>query len=241
MPSPFKNFIEIAGDYDADKSLLSTDFGKNAKEELKDFGQDLGEKVKELVKKKPPLKPSGPTPTYQESVLEPKKSGTLYNVTNTHKDVPEITKGSKLFKRVKYRVKGFSVAGMLKNGRNRDYGVVLGDDAGLLLQNRSGSTKSELQATYCVRKNKAEIEYSESNPARSYKVSVFNDDGNSGITASYRIENGLNTVFSADEKSASVKVGYTTYGRYNVDLSAYATTGEDYKKPFIGVAGRVTF
>ncbi len=244
MPNPFENFIDIANEYDVDKTLLKTELGRSAKEEIKDFGQDLGETVKNLVrpdKKKPPLKPSGPTPTYQESVLEPKKSGTLYNVTNTHESVPEVTKASRLFKRVNYRFKGFSVAGLVNKGNN-DYGVLLGDDSGIVWQNKQGSARSELQATYNVRRNKAELEYSEKNPVHGYKLSVFNDDGIMGMSASYTHNSGLNTVFSADEKSASVKAGlYRRCDNCNLDLSAYATTGEDYKQPFVGVSGRVTF
>ena len=245
MPNALDNFIDVANEYDVDKTLLKTDFVSAVKEKAENIGVDLGETVKTFIKgeeKKAPTIPSGPTPTYKESVLEPKNSTALYNVTNTHKDLPLVTKCSKFFKDVKYRVKGFNVAALKKSGNNNSYGAVVGEKAGVVWSKQQGSSNTSLQATYNVGKNKTEIEYSEANPVHSYSVSVFSDDGNKGVTAAYSNRNGFNTVFSADEHSAAVKAGlYKKYDNCNVDLNAFATTGENYKDPFVGVSGRITF
>lgn len=244
MPEPLKRFIDTAEELDVDKTLLETNLGASAKAELEDFAVDFGETVLDMLKpdknKKPPV-PAGPTPTYKESVLAPERSGTLYNVTNFHESIPEVTGRSKLFNRVKYKVKGFSVTGFVENG-NLNYGLMAGDDTGFVWQSNQASTTNELQVTYNVRKNKAVFEYSESSPVQNYRISLFHDDGIYGVTAGYSHHNGINTTVSVDNKSASVKTGiYKTVDNCKMDLGVYATTGENYKYPFIGFAGRVTF
>lgn len=245
MPEPLKQFIDAVDDLKVDKALLKTDMAESAQGTLKDFGQDLGETVQNMFKpkeQKPPLTPSGPTPTYKESVLEPKKSGSLYEATNTADKLPIVTKDSNVFRNIKYSAKGFGLAATWKNGSNA-YSLLGGEKIGLSWFKQQGQNKTNLKATYNVRNQKSEIKYTEDNPAHSLGVSVFNKDGNNGATAYYYNKtSNIDTVFSVDEKSASARVGVNKqYKNCNMNLSAYATTGENYDNPLVGVSGRITF
>lgn len=245
MPEPLKQFIDAVDDLKVDKAILKSEIGESAQDALKDFGQDLGESVKNLLKpndKKSPVPPSGPTPTYKESVLEPKNSGSLYEATNTADKLPVVTKDSSAFRNIKYSAKGFGLAATWKNGSNA-YSLLGGEKTGVAWFKKQGQTKTDLQATYNVRNGKSEVRYSQDNPAHSYNVSIFNKDGNNGASAYYYDKaSGIDTVFAVDKKSATARVGVNRqYKNCNMNLSAYATTGEDYKNPFVGVSGRITF
>lgn len=52
MPEPLKQFIDAVDDLKVDKTILKSEIGESAQDALKDFGQDLGESVKNLLKPK---------------------------------------------------------------------------------------------------------------------------------------------------------------------------------------------
>ena len=245
MPSPLSKFVKTADEFNVDKTILSTDFVEGTVEKLEGVGKDIGETVINLVKqddKKPPLKPAGVTPTYAESVLEPKNPTTLYSVTNSHDKLPVVEKKSGIISKLNYHVQGFSVLASVKDKVNQ-VGVILGEKVGASWIQRKGSTVSELKGTVKVSDGKANITYSENNPCHGYEVSVFKNNENSGVYGAYRnYQKGYNTVFAVDKNSTSVSFGMNKKCKdANLEVNAFATTGEEYKKPLVGVCGRVTF
>lgn len=244
MPTPLKLFLKVADKADADKIILSETPIKDTVEEIKSFGKDLGESVEKLLKPKsdtPPKKPVNPTPTYQESAfLEPKKETTLYDVTNRKAEVPEVTKSSNIFKKISYSVRGFTVSANYKNGSNK-YRVFAGEKVGVGYEEKENHSETTFSALYNVRNHKSTLNCSYSSPITSYGVSLFNKNGNNGISAHYSVNN-FKSVISADENSASLKCSYTKkYEDCTLELNTYVTTGEDYSNPYGGIGGRVTF
>lgn len=234
MSEPLKRFLDTAHDNNVDDMLLSTPVVENTLDKLENYGKDLEENVKKTFKR-PPAKPSGPTPTYEESAfIKPKTETTLYNVTNREKEVPTVTK---FFKKASYSVRGFSLKASYRNDDNK-YCLLAGEKTGLSYVKREGFTDTELSAAYNIGNKKTSVEYSVSNSYNTYSISVFNQRNNNGLTASYSNREGFYSAFSIDEHSASVNCGYN---KKNISLSAYATTGDDYNNPFAGISGRMTF
>ena len=249
MPEPKKelsigDFWDIAHDIEADDAILETPEVEKVLNHLERQGKDLGQSVEKLFKGKAklPKPPAGPTPSLAESAfVKPKTETTLYNVTNNVDKVPETTAKSSLFKDVKYRFRGFSL-NAIYNKNNTDYKLFLGEKVGAGIEKKEGSARTNIKAQYNVGNQKSNVEYSYSNPLYTYRVSVFNQHGNNGLTASYSTPKGLNSAFSIDENSASVRCEYERkYTDCYVEMGAYATTGDNYSNPLIGVSGRVTF
>ena len=201
MPEPKKelslgDFWDIAHDREVDDAILETAEVENVLHNLERSGKDLGEGIEKLFKQRPPKPPAGPTPSYAESAfIKPKKETTLYNVTNTEDKVPETTTKSTVFKNIKYRVRGFSLNAIYRN-KDTDYKLFLGEKAGIGLEKKEGSTRTNIKAQYNIGNQKSNVEYSYSNPVSTYKFSVFNQHGNNGLTASYSTRKGFNSAFS---------------------------------------------
>ena len=245
MPSPLSKFVKTADALDVDKTIMSTDFVEGTVDKLEGVGKNIGEAVINWVKpddKKAPPKPSGVTPTYSESVLEPKNTSTLYDVTNYHDKLPVVEKKSGLISKLNYRVQGFNVLASVKN-KTSQVGMILGEKVGASWIKRQGDAVSELRGTVKVSDGRANVTYSEDNPYQGYEVSVFHNNGNSGVSGAYRnYEKGYNTVFAADENSASASFGMNKKCKdCNLEVNAFATTGDNYKNPVVGVSGRITF
>ena len=237
MPEPLSRFLETAQDNNVDDALLEAPVVKRTLHNLENFGKDLGESAEKILKR-PPVKPAGPTPTYKESAfVKPKSEGTLYNVTNREDKLPIVTKASKFIKDASYGIRGLTASAKYK-----DYSLYAGEKVGLGWSKEQGATTSNIKAEYNVGNGKTKIEYSRKNPINSYNISLFNQDGNNGISAGYSNSNGFNSAFSIDQHSASLRCGYDKkYDNCNIELDAYATTGDKYSNPFAGVAGRITF
>lgn len=244
MPTPLEQFFKVADKVDADKVILSEAPVKNTVNDVENFAEDLGESIENLFKsekKTPPVKPSTPTPTYAESAfLEPKHETTLYDVTNKHNEVPEVSKNSNIFKKLSYSFKGFTSSADYKSDNNK-YRIFAGEKFGLGYEKNESDVKTTFSALYNVRNGKSTLNYSYRNPTQSYGISLFNKNGNNGITAYYS-EGKFNSSISADENSSSVNCSFRKkYEDCTVELNAYATTGENYSNPYAGVGGRVTF
>ncbi len=237
MSEPLTRFLDTAQENNVDDILLKAPKTQGVIHDLENFGGDLGEKVEKFFKHLP-LKPAGPTPTYQESAfVKPQKETTLYNVTNTEQKLPVVTKVSNLFKDASYRVKGLTASAKYKNGC-----LYAGEKVGFGWDKTQSQVKQALKAQYNVGNSKTSIEYTRQNPEHTYSISVFNQTGNNGLTTSYSNKKGVHSALSIDEHSAALNVGYNKNLRQcNVDLSAYATSGDKYSNPFVGVSGRVTF
>lgn len=241
MPEPFDLFIEYADEKDVDKTLLKLPTVEKTLNNLEKFGKDLGESAIRIFKK-PPLKPSGPTPNYQESAfVKPKTETTLYNITSREEELPIVTKASRIVKNASFSVQGLSGAATYKNGDNT-YSIIAGERVGLNYTNDTPHYDSGVTATYKVSNGKSSVEYFSRSTINSYSVSLFNQDSNFGVTAHYSNHNGFESTVSIDKNSASGECSYNTEGRmYKMELGAYATTGENYSNPFVGVRGRITF
>lgn len=241
MSDPLTRFLDAVHDNDVDDVLLETPVVQRAVKNLERYGEDLGENIEQKLKNPPP-KPPVPTPDYKESAfVKPKQETTLYNVTNKEKDFPVVTTVSKLFKKASYSVRGLTASASYKQGEDK-YSLYAGEKAGLGWSKTQGRANTNLKAEYNVGNGKTNIEYSQSSPFNSYSISVFNQDGNNGLSAGYSNHKGFNSAFSIDEHSASLSCGYNKKYEYcNVELSAYATTGDKYSNPFAGVSGRITF
>lgn len=244
MPTPLKLFLKVADKADADKIILSETPIKDTIEDVKKFGEDLGESVEKVFKSKPsapPKKPINPTPTYQESAfVEPKQETTLYDVTNKKAEVPEVTKNSNIFKQISYSVQGFTASANYKNGSDK-YRVFVGEKIGFGYEQKESSTKNVFSALYNVHNSKVALSYSYNGPTTSYGMSLFNKNGNNGVAAYYSADNFKSRI-SADENSASASCSYTKkYEDCTLELNTYVTTGNNYSKPYGGIGGRVTF
>ncbi len=242
MPSPFEQFIDIAKENNVDETLLKSNLSQAALNKLEVIGENLGEKAQEWIKKGP-KKPNGPTPTLEESAFPPKHKNetSLYQVTNRENEVPFVEKTSKLFKNLNYKVQGFNVKASLTK-ENKEYSVLAGEKMGIGFEKKEGSSKRSLQGYFNVGNDKLAIEYNSQTAANSYKVSVFSQRKNIGLCASYHNKEGLNSAFAVDNNSASISCSYDkNYKRCKLNVGGYATTGDNYSNPFIGVNGRITF
>lgn len=241
MSEPLKMFLNMAKKNDVDETLLNMPVAEETLNNLENFGKDLGEKAERLFKRPLP-RPAVPTPNYQESAfVKPKKETTLYNVTNKEKDVPVVTKNSNILKNTSFSVQSFTVSADYKK-ENKKYSVFAGEKVGFGITKNEGCITKELSTKYNVGNQKVSLEYSYNDPMNSFSVSVFNQKKNSGVTASYSNRNGLNSALSVDNQSASLNCGYDRDCKVcKIEVSAYATTGENYKNPFAGIAGRITF
>ena len=244
MPTPLEQFLKVADKVDADKTILAETSIKNTVKKIKNFAEDLGKSVEKIFKSTPnvpPKKPANPTPTYQESAfLEPKQETTLYDVTNRKAEVPEVTKNSNIFKKISYGFHGFTASANYKNGKDK-YRVFAGEKIGIGYEQQEYRSKTTFSALYNVDNHKSSLNYSYSNPRTSYGVSLFNKDGNKGISAHYSADN-LKSRVSADEKSASLNCSYTKKCEdCTLELNTYITTGDNYSNPYGGIGGRVTF
>ena len=241
MTEPLTRFLDAVQDNDVDDALLKTPLAEKALVSLERYGLDLGEKVENFFKR-PPEKPSGPTPSYKESAfVKPKQETTLYNVTNKEAEVPFIEKASKVFKNASYGVRSFTASATYKHNDN-GYSLYAGEKVGLGWEKSQGGVSTNIKAEYNVGNGKTNVEYTQNNPLSSYNVSIFNQDGNNGLCAGYSNHRGFNSAFSIDEHSASLSCGYNKkYEDCKVELRAYATTGDNYSNPFAGVSGRITF
>ena len=244
MPTPLEQFLKVADKVDADKTILAETSIKNTVKKIKNFGEDLGKSVEKLFKSTPnvpPKKPANPTPTYQESAfLEPKQETTLYDVTNRKAEVPEVTKNSNIFKKISYGFHGFTASANYKNGNDK-YRLFAGEKIGVGYEQKECHTQTTFSALYNVHNHKSSLNYSYSNPRTSYGVSLFNKDGNKGVSAHYSADN-LKSGVSADEKSASLNCSYTKKCEdCTLELNTYITTGNNYSNPYGGIGGRVTF
>ena len=180
MPEPLSRFLETAQDNNVDDALLEAPVVKRTLHNLENFGKDLGESAEKILKR-PPVKPAGPTPTYKESAfVKPKSEGTLYNVTNREDKLPIVTKASKFIKDASYGIRGLTASAKYK-----DYSLYAGEKVGLGWSKEQGATTSNIKAEYNVGNGKTKIEYSRKNPINSYNISLFNQDGNNGISAGY--------------------------------------------------------
>lgn len=241
MSEPFKQFLDIAQEKDVDEALLNIPAVEKTLTNLERFGKNLGESAEKLFKR-PPLKPAGPTPTYQESAfIKPEKETTLYNVTQRENEVPLVTRASRIFKKASYSVRGFSAAATYKDGENA-YSFVAGERVGFNYTNDTPHYDTGVTATYKVSNGKMSMEYFSKSSLDSYSISVFNQGSNFGITGHYSNKGGFNTSVSIDRNSASGECSYRRESPVcKMELGAYATTGENYSAPFVGVRGRVTF
>ena len=244
MSEPLKQFLKVADKVDADERILSETVVQNILDDVEDFGKDLGEDVENLFKSSSnirPPKPSVPTPTYQESAfIAPKKETTLYDVTNRKAEVPEVTKNSNIFKKISYGFHGFTASAIYKNGKDK-YRVFAGEKIGIGYEQQEDRSKTTFSALYNVDNHKSSLNYSYNNTRTSYGVSLFNKDGNKGVSAHYSADN-LKSGVSADEKSASLNCSYTKkYEDCTLELNTYITTGDNYSNPYGGIGGRVTF
>ena len=241
MSEPFKRFLDVAKENDVDDTLLETPTFERALNNLERLGKDLGETAENWLKR-PPAKPSAPTPTYEESAfIKPKKETTLYNVTNRENEVPLVTRASRIFKKASYSVRGFSGAATYKDGENA-YSVIAGERVGFNYTNDTPHYDTGVTATYKVSNGKASIEYFAKGSVNSYSVNIFNQDSNFGVTGHYSNVNGFSSTVSVDRNGASGECSYNKATRmYKMELGAYATTGENYSNPFVGVRGRITF
>ena len=241
MSDPLKRFLDAVQDNNVDDTLLDTPVVQKTIKNLEHCGENLGEAVEEKFKHSR-IKPAGPTPTYAESAfIKPKQETTLYNVTNLEKDVPVVQVVSKFFKKASYRVSGFTASADYKKEDNR-YSLYAGEKVGLGWNKTQGQTDTSIKAQYNINNKKTNIEYIQCNPVNSYRVSIFNQNGNNGLSAGYSNSNGVNSAFSIDNNSASLSCGYNkNYDNCKLELSAYATTGDSYSNPFAGVSGRITF
>lgn len=240
MPKPLERFFKEVHERNVDDAILEADFVQEQISNLEDFGKDLEQKIKDFGKK--PVKQVDLPPTYQESAfIKRGKETTLYNVTNSEKDVPLTEKVSHIFKKTSYSVRSFLVSANYKE-ENKKYSLYAGEKVGFGFKKQEGSGSSEIKALYNVSNKKSSVEYSSSTPYNSYRVSIYNQNERSGVALSYNNNTGLHTAFSCDNRSASVSVGYKKETEhYSTNLSTYATTGEKYSNPQIGVTGRITF
>lgn len=241
MPKPLETFWKTARANDVDDELLSIPVVESTLGQLEDYGKDLGERAERFFKKTP-IKPSGPTPTYQESAfLKPKTETTLYNVTNSENRVPVTTRASRIFKHLSYSVSGFSAAATHKDGDNA-YSLIAGERVGFNFSNYQNHTRQGVRATYNVYNGKSELKYSYSDPLNSGSISLFNQNSNVGLSAYYANRKVFESTISVDRNSASAECSYTRNTQAcSVELGAYATTGEKYSNPFVGFKGRVSF
>lgn len=241
MSDPFKKFFDIAKDRNVDDKLLELPSVEKALDKFERIGKDLGESAKDLLRK-PPAKPNGPTPTYQESAfVNKKKETTLYNVTNQEDKVPIVTKASKILKDIKYSVRGFSGAATYKND-DKEYSVIAGEYVGLNISKVSTYQDQGVTIKHRLSNGKTSLEYFSQNGAKKYSIALFNQNANFGVTGNYSNSNGFSSSISVDKNSASGECGYSKDKKLcSMEFGAYATTGENYSNPFIGVRGRVTF
>lgn len=241
MSEPLKIFYDIAKDKEVDDKLLNLQSIQETLDKFERLGKDLGEKAKDMLRK-PPDKPNGPTPTYQESAFINKdKETTLYNVTNLEREVPLITKASKVLKRTTYSVKGFSGAATFKNNEKK-YSLIAGEHIGFNITKDTPYNDSGVTITHKVSNNKTSIEYFSKSPINKYSIALFNQNKNVGITGNYSDNNGFSASVSIDKNSAAGECSYNKRKKMcDMKFGAYATTGENYSKPFVGVKGRITF
>ncbi len=239
MSDPIKKFFDMAHDNDVDDAIFETNFVQSTLNKLENFGKNVGEAAERVLK---PSKPANPVPNYEQSAfIKPKKETTLYNVTNLEKKVPIASEVSRVFKNTSYSVRGFTASANYKTDSDT-YSVFAGERTGIGWKRSNGSYKESVKATYNVGNGKTQIEYSQSSISHSYSVSLFNQRGNNGITASYSNRRGIHTSASVDENSGAISFGYEKqHSRYELDLSAYATTGDKFSNPYAGVAVRMTF
>ena len=241
MSEPLKAFLDVANEENVDKQLMKLPDVKNTLNKLERLGKDLGETAENLFKR-PPLKPSGATPTYQESAfLKPKKETTLYNVTNQEKDIPIITKASKILKKTSYSIRCFSGAATYKQNQN-SYSLIFGERVGFEIGKDTKFHDTGVKVTYKVTNQKTSLEYYSKSKINSHRISVFNQGSNIGVTAHYSNHNGLSSAVSIDKDSASAECSYNKQNKMcKMELGAYATSGENYSNPFVGVRGRISF
>lgn len=241
MSEPLKQFWNIAHKNDVDDTLLKLPTVEKTLNNLEKFGKDLGQKAETLIKRSP-AKPSGPTPDYKESAfIKPKTETTLYNITNRENEIPLIKQASKFFKKASYSVRGFSAAATYKAGDNA-YSIIAGEKVGFNYTDNSKHHDQGITATYNVSNQKTSVEYFSKTSINSYSVSLFNQDANFGVTAHYSNHSGFSSSVSIDKNSASGECSYKKDEKmYKMELGAYATTGENFSNPFIGVRGRIAF
>ena len=239
MSEPLKQFIRALDNTDAAKHLLEeTELADNTLETLKSAGEAVIEWVKPYEESK--IKQTSLIPDHKESVIEPKKSTTLYEITNTHDKLPEISKNSTFFSSLKYHFKGFGVAATIKKGNNA-YSLIGGEKFGLDYSKKEGSVRKNFQATFNVINNKSELKYTEKSKQYSFRGSIYNKDGINGATVSYRDNpSGIISAFSIDQNSVSFKVGFEKETpKHNIEMNAFITAGKKYE-PLIGICGRIT-
>lgn len=241
MTEPLKQFFKVVHAKDVDDALMDTPIVQSTLNSLEKVGVDLGEAVENMVKN-PPEKPQGVVPTYAESAfVKPKCETTLYNVTNKSAEVPEVKKNSNIFKDLSYNVKGLGISADYKKGSN-SVEFFAGEEVGIGVKQRKGGFKEELSAKYNVGNDKTSLNYSYKNPMGSCSISVFNQNGNNGLTAKYGNKNGFNSAFSIDKNSTSISCGYRkSYSDCQAEMIAFVSTDNNYKNPLLGVAGRIAF
>lgn len=239
MSDPIKQFIRTLDKTDAAEHLLEeTELADNTLETLKSAGEAILEWIKPSEEAK--IKQDALTPDYKESVIEPKKSTTLYEITNSKDKLPEVSKNSTLFSSLKYHFKGFGAAATIKKGDNA-YSLIGGEKFGLDYSKKEGSVRKNFQATFNVINNKSELKYTEKSKQYSFRGSIYNKDGINGVTVSYQDNpSGIISAFSADQNSVSLKLGVEKETpRHTVEINAFITAGKKYE-PVFGVSGRIT-
>ena len=239
MSDPLKQFVRTFDKTDAAEHLLEeTGLADNTLETLKSAGEAVLEWVKPSEETK--IKQDALTPDYKESVIEPKKSTTLYEITNSQEKLPEVSKNSTFFSSLKYHFKGFGVAATIQKGNNA-YSLIGGEKFGLDYSKKEGSVRKNFQATFNIRNNKSEIKYTEKSKQFSFRGSIYNKDGINGATFSYKNNySGMVSAFSIDENSASVKIGAEKETpKQNIEINGFISIGKKYE-PLIGISGRIT-
>ncbi len=241
MSDPLKRFLDLAQENNVDDKLIESPTIQHALKKCEQIGENLGESAINKIKKTP-LKPSSPTPTFQESAfVKPKKETTLYNVTTQENKLPIITKASKLFKKASYSVRGLTGAATHKTNE-QSYSLLLGERVGFNITKSASSCKSGFNANYKVSNKKTSLEYFSKNPVNNYSITVFNQESNFGITGHYSNNRGVSASLSIDKNSTSAECSYNKKKQMcNMEFGAYVTSGENYSNPFAGIRGRVTF
>ena len=241
MPEPFDRFIEYVDENDVDKTLLKLPTVEKTLDNLEKFGNDFSRLAIKMFKRHP-QKPSGPTPDYQESAfINRKPETTLYNVTNRENEVPIITRTAKLIKDTSISVQGLSCAATYKKDENA-YSLIAGEKVGINYTKDTPHYDSGITFSHKVGNNKNSIEYFSRSAINTYSVSLFNQDSNFGVTAHYANHNGFNSTVSIDKNSVSGECSYDKENKNcKMQFGAYATSGENYSNPFVGVRGRITF
>lgn len=229
MSDPLKQFFKAVHENDVDDILLKSSFVKSAFHSIEDIT---------IFDKKPPIKPTNPVPTYEESAfLEPKNVGTLFDVTK--KDIPETVKPSNKLSDVSYRIKGFTASADYKKD-DKVISAYAGENLGVGFKQIDGLKKTEVNLKHNVENGKTSLNYTVDSPAHTYGVSLFNRNGGCGVQTNYKTMNGFNSAFALDKDGASIKVGCKNdYNNCHLELDMYATVEK--KHPYVGVGGRISF